>query len=66
MTGPTPNPLYAASHMQNMARNAGDSRFATAMTVMSVSLLGLMLVREARDLLKTDKFDRDEASRRRR
>lgn len=60
----TQNPIYAANSIQNMARNASDSRLATAMTVMSVSLLAIMLAREARDLFKTDKFDRDEASRR--
>ena len=59
----TTNPIAAANQIQMMASKTPDARMATAMTVMSVALLATMLVKEAKELFKTNKFDRNESSR---
>ena len=48
----THNPLYAASHAQNLAERAKNDKLAMAFTVMSVSLVGMMLLKEARELFR--------------
>ena len=49
------NPLHTASHVQGMANRAQNDKAAMAMTVISVALLGMMLIKEARELFR----DRD-------
>jgi hypothetical protein len=49
-----PNPLYAAGQVQNMASKTGNEKLATAMMVTTVALLGLMLVKEFKDVFKGD------------
>jgi hypothetical protein len=62
-----PNPLYAATHVQQMAGKEGNSKMAFALTTLSIALVGMMAIREFRELFRdkdTRCFDRDEAARR--
>lgn len=66
---PLPNPIHAASNLQQMAKNAADGKLAFTLNGLSVALITVMLARELRDLMHEKKcrnFDRDEASRRQR
>jgi hypothetical protein len=47
-----------------MSEQVKNGRLAFTLTALSIALVGMMAVREFRDIFKTDKFDRDEASRR--
>ena len=66
------NPLTAASHVQEMATKAGSDRLAMVFTGLSIGLVALMAIREARDLFRdkdrhghfTENYDRNEGARR--
>jgi hypothetical protein len=52
MTTPT-NPLFAASHVQNMASKAGSNKMAFAvLTGLSIAFLSVMVIRECKDIFK--------------
>lgn len=47
-----PPDLYKASKIQDLARGIKDSRMAMTLTGLSVALVGVMLMKEFRDLFR--------------
>ena len=61
------NPLHTAFHVQNMANKPVNDKVALAMTGISVALLSLMLIKEAKVLFREkgmrDHFQKQEKGR---
>jgi hypothetical protein len=58
----TPNPLAAATAVQEMAGNAANRKLAIAFTTMSVALVGVMLLREVSHCLREEFREHDRRS----
>ena len=59
-----PDPLLTINRTSQMADNVKSGKLAFTLTALSIALVGMMAIKEFKDMIKSPVFDRDECSRR--